>query len=61
MILLFCLYGVWMGVWVVFRECFVIFGFLTGLVVWARFMRFDGLLLLRYFLVYFLGEGVGFM
>ena len=47
--------------WVVFRECFVIFGFLTGLVVWARFMRFDGLLLLRYFLVYSLGEGVGSM
>ena len=58
---LFCLFGMWPGVWAFFSKCFVIFGCLVVLVVRSCFMGFGGLVFSECFLVYFFGRGVGFM
>jgi hypothetical protein len=47
-LLTFCLYGVWLGVWPFFREYFVMFGCLMGLVFWFCFMRFSRLMFVRW-------------
>ena len=56
-LLLFCLCGVWPGVWIFPKGCFVMFRCLIGLEVWFCFMEFGRLMFSGYFLVCFLWGG----
>ena len=58
---LFCLFGVWPGVWAFFSECFVIFWCLVDLVFRSHLIVFSRFVFVRCFLECFFGRGVGFM